>query len=42
MSIDNLGTCLVTGASGFVGERLVTYLNKLDVKVKVLGKRKYS
>ena len=38
MSIDNLGTCLVTGASGFVGERLVTYLNKLDVKVKVLGR----
>tara|TARA_Y100000768_G_C23955741_1_gene672674 strand:+ start:865 stop:1767 length:903 start_codon:yes stop_codon:yes gene_type:complete len=38
MLIDNLGICLVTGASGFVGERLVTYLNKLDVKVKVLGR----
>ena len=28
----------MTGASGFIGERLVTYLNKLNVKVKILGR----
>ena len=39
MLINNLETCLVTGASGFIGERLIDYLKKHDVKIKVLGRK---
>lgn len=42
MLINNLGTCLVTGASGFVGARLVSYLKGFDINVKILGRRNFN